>query len=100
MNMQLNDNVQDVLGEIIIYNQEHPYEQRLKSYTLKQNDLQQLETVLQVIIPNIIITHSQTDTEEDKVNQFNKLRSIYSMNMYPYYIDLNVRNKKLSKTRI
>ncbi len=100
MNMQLNDNVQDVIGEILIYNQEHPYEQRLKGYTLKQKDLIQLEMVLEQLIPNIIITHSQTDTDEDKVKQFVKLKSIYSNNMYPYYIDLNVKTKSLNKTQI
>ena len=98
MYMQLRDNVQEIVGEIIIFNQEHPYEQKLKSYTLKQKDAQQLEEVLPQIIPNIIITHSQTDTQEDKQNQIYKIRSIYANNMYPYFIDLNIQTKKLTRT--
>ena len=99
MNMQLRDNVQDIIGEILIFNSEHPYEQRLQSYTLNKNDLIQLEFILQELIPNIIITHSQSDTQEDIENQNNKLKNIYSRNMYPYYIDLNVKNKSLLKTK-
>ncbi len=100
MNMQLRDNVQDIIGEILIFNSEHPYEQRLQSYTLNKNDLIQLELLLNEFIPNIIITHSQTDTEEDILKQKEKLKDIYSHNMYPYYIDLNVKTKKLIKTQV
>ena len=91
MEMQLSDNVQNILGEIIIYNHEHPYNQHLMGYMVKEKELVQLEMVLNQIFPNIIITHSLTDTETDKQKQDEKLKMIYSKNMYPYYIDLNVK---------
>ena len=98
MEMQLSDNVQDILGEIFIYNSEHPYNQNLKGYELNEKDMIQLEMVLNQIMPNLIITHSQTDTEVELEMQNEKLKFIYSINMYPYYLDLNVKkSKKLIK---
>ena len=97
--MQLRDNVQNIIGDIFIFNNEHPYEQRLKSYTLDRKDLAQLELILPELIPNIIITHSQSDTQEEIEIQNNKLKNIYAHNMYPYYIDLNVKKKSLIKTK-
>lgn len=94
MYMQLSDKVQNILVELMDYNNENPYQQHLPSQELSKNDAYLLETAIPEIIPNIIVTHSLTDTEEDLKQQDLRRNELNSMNMYPYYIDINVKVKK------
>ena len=97
MYMQLSDKVQNILVELMNYNNENPYQQHLPSQELSKNDAYLLEMAIPEIIPNIIVTHSLTDTEEDLKQQDLKLRALNSMNMYPYYIDIKVKAKKRAR---
>ena len=97
MEMQLADEVQDILGDVIIFNTQYPYMQKLRSYSVSEKNLPVLEESLKQLIPNLLITHSETDTEEDKEKQTMILRSIYSNNMLPYYIDINIKQKKKNR---
>ena len=94
MYMQLSDNVQNILVELMGYNNENPYQQHLPSQELSKNDAFLLEMAIPEIIPNIIVTHSLTDTEEDLLQHDLKRKELNSRNMYPYYIDINVKTKK------
>ena len=97
MYMQLSDKVQNIIVEIMNYNNDNPYQQHLPSQELSKNDAYLLEMAIPEIIPNIIVTHSLTDTEEDLKQQDLKLRALNSMNMYPYYIDIKVKAKKKAR---
>ena len=97
MYMQLSDKVQNILVELMNYNNENPYQQHLPSQELSRNDAYLLEMAIPELIPNIIVTHSLTDTEEDLKQQDLKLRKLNSMNMYPYYIDIKVKAKKKAR---
>ena len=97
MYMQLSDKVQNILVELMEYNNENPYQQHLPSQELSKNDAEQLELTISEIIPNIIVTHSLTDTEEDLKLQDLKRNELNSMNMYPYYIDIKVKAKKKAR---
>ena len=97
MYMQLSDKVQNILVELMEYNNENPYQQHLPSQELSKNDAYLLEIAIPEIIPNIIVTHSSTDTEEDLKQQDLRRNELYSMNMYPYYIDINVKVKKRAR---
>ena len=97
MYMQLSDKVQNILVELMEYNNENPYQQHLPSQELSKNDAYLLEMAIPEIIPNIIVTHSLTDTEEDIKQQDLRRNELNSMNMYPYYIDINVKVKKRAR---
>lgn len=97
MYMQLSDKVQNILVELMEYNNENPYQQHLPSQELSKNDAYLLEIAIPEIIPNIIVTHSLTDTEEDIKQQDLRRNELNSMNMYPYYIDINVKVKKRAR---
>ncbi|MBE6159341.1 MAG: hypothetical protein E7159_05915 [Firmicutes bacterium] len=97
MYMQLSDKVQNILVELMNYNNENPYQQHLPSQELSKNDAYLLEMAIPEIIPNIIVTHSLTDTEEDLKQQNLRRNELNSMNMYPYYIDIKVKAKKRAR---
>ena len=97
MYMQLSDKVQNILVELMEFNNENPYQQHLPSQELSKNDAYLLEMAIPELIPNIIVTHSLTDTEEELKQQDLKRKELNSMNMYPYYIDINVKVKKRAR---
>ncbi len=97
MYMQLSDKVQNILVELMEFNNENPYQQHLPSQELSKNDAYLLEMAIPELIPNIIVTHSLTDTEEELKQQNLRRNELNSMNMYPYYIDINVKVKSRAR---
>ena len=96
--MQMSKEVATIMDDVKKFNDKYPYMQQLKGYFVSGENLNELEFYLRQLLPNIVITHSLTDTEEDKINQEVTLRNIYSNNMLPYYIDINVKQKMRSLT--
>lgn len=62
------------------------------------NSLKELEDRLLKKIPNLIITHSDTDTSEDIAYQVERINQILDRNEAPYFIDFSKR--KVEKTKI
>ncbi len=67
--------------------------------------LEKLEKILLEKIPKLIITHSDTDTDDDIRMQLSRIEQIIDSGNYPYFIDFShsssssiSRSKKLVRT--
>ncbi|MBP3766040.1 MAG: hypothetical protein J6G98_02535 [Bacilli bacterium] len=56
-----------------------------------------LEKYLMKKMPNLIITHHETDTPEDLSNQLKSIKNILLNNMQPYFIDFPNSKQNVKK---
>ena len=62
-------------------------------------DFETLEQVLMDNIPNLVITHRDTDTFEDLKEQLKRLKEINSEGLYPHFIDFCNVDKEKTRNR-
>lgn len=68
-------------------------------YNLNDDSLAVLEGMLLQKIPNLIITHSDRDSDDDIRRQLVRIRAILDCGEMPYFIDFS-REKKFVKRKI
>lgn len=99
------NSIDEYVNYIANYIEENPYNFSLGTLEIYydqniENSQALLEEKLYERIPNLIITHSDTDTKEDYQKQLDKIHEIYFNQRYPYFIDFsNTKVKKLEKTK-
>ena len=60
-----------------------------------EEDFKLFESILISKMPNLIITHRDTDTEEDLSNHLKRVKDIYLNNMQPYFVDFSIPKNKV-----
>ena len=68
--------------------------------TYNEKDQDKIEALLLKMIPNLVITHFDTDTDYDMFNNLMKVRKIYDKGMEPYFIDFSRKECKQLKREL
>ena len=78
-----------------------PFSFRRDEYinSLSDDELFQFEYLLEEKVPNLVITHRDTDTPEDLSKQLKKIKEIYLMGKQPCTIDFS-KPKVLTKDNL
>lgn len=91
----------DMLADnLIIEFKKNPfsYKKDVISSIYTEEELNMFESLLISKMPNLVITHHDTDTEVDLSNQLKRIKDIYLNNMQPYFLDLSKpKNKVIEK---
>ena len=80
---------------------ENPFLFRKRVIEISPDEISDYEEMLMEKIPNLIITHQDTDTEEDIINQAMRINEMMDRGIAPYFIDISgissTKNKKYIK---
>lgn len=90
--------IEEYVNEVVREYKENPltfHQRKIKITSFKEDTLAIIEKMLLERIPNLIITHSDTDTEEDIKRQIEKINRLLDDKVAPYFIDFS--NKKVKK---
>lgn len=63
-------------------------------------EFKMLEYLLVEKMPNLVITHHDTDTTEDLSNQLKKVKDILERGMLPYFMDFSMPKQNVKKDDI
>lgn len=90
--------IEEYVDEVVREYEKNPltfHNKKIIITSFKKDALAIIEKNLLERIPNLIITHSDTDTEEDIKRQIEKINHLLDNNIAPYFIDFS--NKKVEK---
>ena len=89
--------IEEYVNEVVREYKKNPltfHKRQIKITSFKEDTLAIIEKMLLKRIPNLIITHSGTDTEEDIKRQMEKINNLLDDKVAPYFIDFSIKKVK------
>ena len=90
-------NLEELASKFVKEFEDDPLLFHKESFDISLDDLEILEEMLLSRIPNLIITHSDSDTREDIERQVDRIMQILDSDEAPYFIDFSYKGKEYVK---
>ena len=99
--VRLNDSLDSFAEQLVNDLKNDPYSYRMDILQISgiddDEEFERLESLLIEKMPNLVITHHETDTPEDLSNQLKRIKNIFLNNMQPYFMDFSIPKQKVKK---